>query len=113
MKIIYNKILPPSGYKAVNLFGVLFVRKGANLSNEDVNHEAIHTAQIQDFCTLLLIGGIPYYICYAGLFLYQWARRGFRKWHEAYRANPMEVEAYANQSNLDYIEDRQKFAWAE
>lgn len=113
MKIIYNNIIPPSGYKAINLFGVLFVRKGATMDDEDLNHEAIHTAQIQDFCSLLLIGGIPYYLTYAGLFLYQWAKRGFKKWHEAYKANPMEVEAYDNEDNLDYIDNRPKFAWAE
>ena len=28
MKVIYNKIIPLKGYKCINLFGVLFVRKG-------------------------------------------------------------------------------------
>ena len=29
MKIIYNNIIPFKGFKAMNLFGVLFVRKDA------------------------------------------------------------------------------------
>lgn len=29
MKVIYNNIIPFKGYKAINLFGLVFVRKGA------------------------------------------------------------------------------------
>jgi hypothetical protein len=29
MKVIYNKFIPFKGYKAMNLFGIVFVRKGA------------------------------------------------------------------------------------
>jgi len=32
MKIIENKIIPFPGYKAINLFGILFVREGAKIS---------------------------------------------------------------------------------
>lgn len=112
MKIIYNSIIPFKGYKAINLFGILFVRKGCTMSDVDLNHEAIHTAQIKDFCSLLLIGGIIYYLVYAALFLYQWAKRGFKSWHTAYKANPMEVEAYSNQTNIDYLDTRKRWAWA-
>ena len=28
MKVIYNNIIPFKGFKCINLFGVLFVRKG-------------------------------------------------------------------------------------
>jgi hypothetical protein len=31
MKIIYNKIIPFPGYKAINLFGILFARKNAKI----------------------------------------------------------------------------------
>lgn len=43
MKIIYNNIIPFKGFKAINLFGILFVRKNKSLSNKDINHEAIHS----------------------------------------------------------------------
>ena len=41
MKIKKNKIIPFPGYKAINLFGVIFCR--ADLSEVDKNHESIHT----------------------------------------------------------------------
>jgi len=34
MKIIYNNIIPFKGYKGINLFGVLFVRKGSLTDKE-------------------------------------------------------------------------------
>lgn len=57
MKIIYNKIIPFKGFKAINLFGFLFTRK-RNLLDVDINHEAIHTEQMKE---LLYIG---FYILY-------------------------------------------------
>ena len=48
MKIIYNNLIPFNGYKAINLFGVLFVRKGCTMSEIDINHEAIHTTQMKE-----------------------------------------------------------------
>ena len=48
MKIIYNKLIPMKGYKAVNLFGVLFAREGARLTADDIRHEEIHTAQMRE-----------------------------------------------------------------
>ena len=48
MKIIYNNIIPFKGFKCINLFGVLFVRKGCFMSEEDLNHERIHTAQMKE-----------------------------------------------------------------
>lgn len=48
MKVIYNKIIPFKGYKCINLFGVLFVRKGCTMSESDYNHEAIHTKQMKE-----------------------------------------------------------------
>jgi len=42
--VIENKLIPFKGLKAINLFGVIFVRKGARMTSTDFNHEAIHTA---------------------------------------------------------------------
>lgn len=42
MKIIYNNLIPFKGYKAINLFGLVFVRKGAKFTEVDYNHEHIH-----------------------------------------------------------------------
>jgi hypothetical protein len=32
MKVIYNNIIPFKGYKAINLLGLVFVRKGAKFT---------------------------------------------------------------------------------
>lgn len=37
MKVIYNNIIPFKGYKAINLFGLVFVRKGAKFTEVDYN----------------------------------------------------------------------------
>ena len=44
MKIIYNNVIPFKGFKAINLFGIVFVRKGCKMNNIDINHEKIHSA---------------------------------------------------------------------
>jgi hypothetical protein len=48
MKLIYNNIIPTKGFVAVNLFGVLFVRKGKKINPFILNHESIHTRQMQE-----------------------------------------------------------------
>lgn len=49
MKIVYNKWIPFKGFKCINLFGVLFVRDRLTMSRMDLNHEAIHTAQMKEW----------------------------------------------------------------
>ena len=51
MKIIINNILPPKGFKCINLFGILFCRRIPN--KIDINHETIHTKQIQELLYLV------------------------------------------------------------
>ena len=41
MRIIKTKHFPFGGYKAINLFGIIFTK--GELSNRELNHEAIHT----------------------------------------------------------------------
>ena len=58
MKVIYNNIIPFPGFKAINLFGVLFVRKGCTMSGSDINHEMIHTAQMKEMGMYFSTSGI-------------------------------------------------------
>ena len=48
MKIVYNNFIPFKGFSAINLFGVLFARKGVKISKKIINHELIHTAQMKE-----------------------------------------------------------------
>ena len=41
MLIIKNKWFPFGGYKAINLFGIIFTK--SDLDSETINHEKIHT----------------------------------------------------------------------
>lgn len=100
MKIIYNNILPLPGFKAINLFGVLFVRKGCTMRDVDLNHEAIHTAQMKEML----------YIFFYLWYVIEWVIRLFKKGN-AYRNISFEQEAYNNQSYLMYLKERRTFAW--
>lgn len=100
MKIIYNNILPFPGFKAINLFGVLFVRKGCTMNEADLNHEAIHTVQMKEMLYVF------FYLWYS----IEWIVRLFRKGN-AYRSISFEREAYSNQSWLVYTQVRRLFSW--
>lgn len=100
MKVIYNNIVPFKGYKCINIFGFLFVRQGCVMSEVDLNHERIHTAQMKE---MLYIGFYVWYIL-------EWFIRLFKKGN-AYRNISFERESYRHQQDLDYLNDRARFAW--
>ena len=101
MKIIYNNILPLKGFAAINLFGVIFARKGYEpLSETAINHEAIHTAQMMELL----------YIFFYFMYAVEWITLLilYRDSNKAYRNISFEREAYANQSDKDYLKERKK-----
>lgn len=100
MKIIRNNIIPPKGFKAINLFGILFVRKDANLNTNDIHHEMIHTAQMKELLY------IPFYI----LYILEWFIKVFL-YDNAYRNISFEREAYTNQTNAMYLDKRKWYSW--
>lgn len=99
MIIIKNSIIPFKGYKAMNFFGIIFLRKPYSLSEIDINHEAIHTEQIKELAFIF------FYIIY---FL-EWLVRLFIN-KNAYRNISFEKEAYSNENNLEYLKSRKHFA---
>ena len=103
MKIIRNNILPFSGYKAVNLFGLLFVRKNAVLSPQLINHEEIHIAQMREMLYIF------FYIWY----VLEWLIRLICYWNNdlAYHNVGFEKEAFIQQGDTDYLKSRKLFAW--
>ena len=101
MKIIRTKLVP-SGYKGINVFGFLFVRPKTNLTDIDINHEAIHSAQIKEM--LYIFFYIWYGIEYVIRFLLYYKS-------SPYRQIAFEVEAYDNQNDKDYLENRKHFSW--
>lgn len=100
MKIIYNRILPWRGFLAVNVFGMLFVRGGAaDVTPRVLNHERIHTAQMRE------LGYLPCYLLYFLEWLVRLTQKG-----NAYRRISFEREAYAHESDPDYLAKRKPWA---
>ena len=91
MKIIYNNIIPFPGFKCINLFGFLFAR--SKMKERDINHEAIHTAQMKELLY------IPFYIIY-----------GIEAIFKKYKNVSFEKEAYANQEDFEYLKNRRHYA---
>lgn len=105
MKIIYNNIIPFNGFKAINIFGILFVR-GTTISQLTVQHEQIHTLQMKE------LGYALFYIIYViewliKLFLYL-------DFKQAYKNISFEKEAYMFENDIDYVygkDVRTKYNW--
>lgn len=98
MKIIYTKSFPPGNFLAITLFGLVFAKR--ELTDIEQNHEAIHIRQENEtlWIFFLLWYGIEWVIR-----LIQYGDR-----IKAYYNISFEREAYANQSDLDYLK-RRKF----
>ena len=98
MKVIYNSILPIGKNKvAMTLYPFIFVKRNHADSFTPIvlNHELIHEAQIKE------LGLIRFYLMYLWFFV----KGGYK------RANPFEMEAYAHDDDLYYLESRVKNAW--
>jgi hypothetical protein len=99
MKIIINNIIPFKGFQAINLFGIIFSRN--ELSAKSKNHESIHTAQMKELL----------YIFFYIFYLIEWLIR-LCLGKNAYHKISFEQEAYMNQSDFNYLENRKPYAWA-
>lgn len=112
MKVIRSSIIPCKGFAAINIFGVVFVRKEI-LPQRDItlhdwdkmlNHELIHTAQMKELLYL------PFYLIYGIEWLIRLAM--YRNTKEAYRNISFEREAYDMQNNFYYIIDKERKPYA-
>lgn len=101
MKVIRNGLIPFKGFKAINLFGVVFVRRECTITATDLNHEAIHTAQMRELLYVI------FYIAYVGEWLFHLAI--CRDAKAAYRRISFEKEAYAHQAEPEYINNRKHY----
>lgn len=105
MKIIYNNLIPFKGYKAINLFGLVFVRKGAKFTEVDYNHEHIHSKQMAEMLWIF------FYLWYGIEYLIILCFSKWNKQNERYHDVSFEEEAHNNDKDLSYLEDRKPFAW--
>lgn len=126
MKILHTNHLP-SGIKAMMLFGLLFVRKGANMSSVDLNHEEIHFMQFKEVTFaafmlsiipgflgmwwMILLSPVVFYACYGAEWLIRLIQ--LRDGHQAYRNISLEREAYENECDLTFLDYREPFTFVQ
>lgn len=116
MKIVYNKLIPFSGYFAVNIFGIMFVQeryRNRKISQVTYNHELTHTEQALDFVfgckKLQVLGYLIFYVLYFIEWLIKLIITGFTLGRvKAYRSISFEQEAYNNQKDNSYLQNRKR-----
>ncbi len=101
MKIIYNNLIPFKGFAAMNLFGLLFVRKKIVLTKEMINHEQIHTAQMKEL----------FYLFFYLIYFIEWLIKLVKYGSKSYYHISFEREAYANDQDMGYLKKRRKWAF--
>lgn len=92
------------GFRAINLFGIIFARKEYYpLSERTKAHEAIHTNQIKELAFIF------FYLWYGFEWLIRLAQ--YRNAKDAYYNISFEREAYTNESDGEYLNKRGFFAF--
>lgn len=99
--IIRNNIIPFKGFAAINLFGIIFVRKDVNVTDRILNHEKIHTAQMQELL----------YIFFYLLYVIEWLIKLLIYGKKSYYYISFEIEAYENENNYEYLSSRRHYVW--
>ena len=104
--IIQNSKIPRYLSIFINIYAITlfpFIICKEEMDETTLNHEKIHLVQQKE---LWIIG----FYC---LYVYYWLRGKWKGEQSliAYLNIPFEVEAYSNESNLDYLAVRKKNAW--
>ena len=102
MILVKNKLIPFNGFKAINIFGIVFY-KGQRPSAAALNHEAIHSAQGRELLWL------PFYVIYLLEFIIRLVLT--LSFKEAYRSISFEQEARIYQAFDDYLPVRTHYYW--
>lgn len=82
-------------------FGIYFYRRNLMQNKRLVNHEFIHWKQQLEMLVL------PFYIWY----ILEWFIKLFIHGKNSYRNISFEREAFANDDNLKYLENRKFYSW--
>lgn len=104
MKIIKNKYIPFKGFRAINLFGVIFLRSDFELGKYTINHESIHTEQMKELLYIF------FYIWYILEWLIRLIQFGCKD-KIAYMNISFEKEAFINQGNENYLRNRKRYSF--
>ena len=123
MKVIYNKFIPFKGFYAITIIKWIFVTEeykyldGLRVYDKMINHESIHEQQILDFTPETFpswlkytVGSICFYLLYGLEWLFKLIPCLIKK-KNVYRSLCAEQEAYNNEMDFKYIENRPKLFW--
>ncbi len=104
MIFVVNKYLIPKGFRGLTLYPFVFLKYQDDKTNTVlVNHERIHLRQQIE----LLI--LPFFIWYLLEYLIRLLQ--YSNKNHAYRGISFEREAYANESDLEYLKKRKLFSF--
>ncbi len=104
MFFVVTKYLTPKGFRGITLYPFVFIKYAKDKLNPVfVNHEKIHIRQQLE----LLI--FPFYIWYLLEYLIRIIQ--YKNSYLAYRNISFEREAYANEANLKYLNQRKSFVF--
>ena len=104
MKVLGSTFIPFNGFSAINLFGIIVVRKEClPLSKHILNHEAIHSHQIKE---LLFVGFYAWYLT-------EWLLRliYYRNFKKAYKNICFEKEAFCHDTDFYYLQHRKQYTF--
>lgn len=102
MFVIVAKSLIPKGYLAITVFPFILVKDQLQKNNLIlINHEKIHIRQQMELLVVL------FFVWYLIEYLYHWFR--YRNHSKAYHAIGFEREAYAHESEYEYLMKRRWF----
>lgn len=104
MRILVSKIIFTKNYQGIALWPFIILKKSALKTNMVlINHEKIHLRQQ----TELLI--LPFYIWYTIEYLIKWSI--YKNRNQAYYNLSFEREAYKNENNLEYLNQRKYWSF--
>ncbi len=104
MILITSKYLVPKGYSGITMFPFVFMRDKTLAANPVfINHERIHLRQQAELLVL------PFYLWYITEYFIH--RLTYPTQKEAYRTISFEREAYANETNMEYLKSRKLFSF--
>ena len=105
MIALKNNIIPFKGFTSITLWPIIFVRKDEEKYYTDVveRHEYIHGEQQKEML-------IVFFLLWYGI---EWLIKlvYYRNRMTAYKNISFEREAYKNQNDLAYLDERKHFAW--
>ena len=117
IKLKYSRIIPFPNFYACTIFNCIFRHpkyKNRKLSKTTYNHEMVHVEQQLDFVggneKLYILGGVVFYMAYFIEWLIKLIISGFTLGKvKAYKSISFEQEAYQNEKDLKYRDNRKRF----